>query len=575
MNRNWHGWLWLTGALVLLAQSMMPIIGMETDFWWHLAAGQRIFSHGLEVRDSFSFTYPDQDWIRVDWLFQAGSYLIYRGAGLSGLLLVRSLLFLLTGWLLTLTLRRNGLSLSRCWPMVVLTSSIWSDSVALRPATVSIFFTVLLVWMLEELRHGRSRLAYLIPPLMTLWFNVHVAALAGCLIIGLYAVAEYPLRRARFWLVLPPLSFLAFFLNPQGWRTVYLPIEFLLIKSPWNQIITEVMAPAWDWPGTLATRLLLLLALLSGLQSLRRRRALPLLVALVMGFLMTRTYRHQFQFCALLTCQAAPLLRSLPVPRAARVGLSGFSLFAAVRASLIILHTGVPLDGLYRRESFAEQVCRLVSQAPDGLRLFTDMNSAGYYMWECGPRQKVFIDSRTSQVYTSDNFVGAYFEILLGRPYAARLLDRYQVQAIASNRLSVGDTLLFTQVLPASGQWVRVYGDAAGELYCRKELADRFPALAPPLYLSSYQEGLALQRRGELAAAEERFQRSLIDYPRFASAHQHLAQIWAAQGRTGQARRALAQAELENPATPGLEEDWRRLGFAGPGRWWWVAFLTL
>lgn len=568
MKRGWLIWLVLSAALALVAQSLVSIVGMETDFWWHLSAGQRIFEHGLELKDPYSFTYPGQDWIRVDWLFQVGSYLVYALGGLSGLLLVRSLLFLLAGWVLALTLFRGGLSPARCWPVVLLTSSIWSESVALRPATVSILGTVVLVFLLEELRRGRQRLAWVIPVFLAFWFNIHVAALAGCLIIGLYAVAEYPASRARHWLWLPPVSFLALFLNPQGWRTVYLPIHFLLVKSPWNQIILEVLPPHWDWPGTLACRLLLLLALFSAALEARQRRFLPLLVAVVFGTLMSRTYRHQFQFCALLACQAVPFLRALPMPRLARPLLLGLSLLWAARSLLLITHTGLPLSGLYRRESFAEQVCQLVCEGPPGLRLFTDMNSAGYYMWKSGARQQVFIDSRTSQVYMDDNFVGAYFEILLGRAHAMELLDRFQVQAIAHNRLSVGDSPLFTQLLPASPDWVLLYSDQTGQFFCRKTLAGKFPALKSAEYLQLYSQALQLQREGRLDQAEALLQQCLTLYPQFASAHQHLAQIWMGQARWGPARRALAQAELENPQTVGLDEDWARLGLPCPDRGW-------
>lgn len=573
MSRSWRAWWMLSAALALLAQSLVPIIGMETDFWWHLSAGQRVFEHGLELKDPYSFTYPGQEWIRVDWLFQVCSWLVYTTGGLTGLLMVRSLLFLVTGGLLGVALYRGGLSPSRCWMLVLLTSSIWSESVALRPATVSIFFTVALMFLLEELRRGHHRWARVLPILMVFWFNIHVAALAGCLIIGLYALAEYPGSRARYWLWLPPLSFLALFLNPQGWRTVYLPIHFLLVKSPWNQIILEVMPPHWDWPGTLASRLLLVLALLSAAMEARRGRFLPLLVAVVFGTLMSRTYRHQFQFCALLACQAVPFVRALPSPSWGRALLLGVSLLWAVRSSLLIAYTGLPLSGLYRRESFAEQVCQLVCDGPEGLRLFTDMNSAGYYMWRSGARQKVFIDSRTSQVYMDDNFVGAYFEILLGRAQAFKLLERYRVQAIAKNHLSMGDTPLFTQLLANSPDWVLLYSDQTGQFFCRKEIASQFPRLQPAQYLQLYGQALLLQKEGQLEQAESLLHQSLALYPQFASAHQHLAQIWLSQGRWGQARRALALAELENPQTGGLDEDWAHLGLACPDKGWLHSLL--
>ena len=46
-----RAWLILTAVIVLVEQSLAPVIGMETDIWWHLAAGQRYFQHGLELQD--------------------------------------------------------------------------------------------------------------------------------------------------------------------------------------------------------------------------------------------------------------------------------------------------------------------------------------------------------------------------------------------------------------------------------------------------------------------------------------------------------------------------------------------
>lgn len=586
----WLAWLALTAAIIIGEMSLSPIVGMDTDFWWHLAAGERLFQHGLELRDPFSFTHPQQAWGRIDWLFQALAYAIYQLGGLSAILATRSLVLILSTLLLAKILRRNGASLGVCWCLVLLTACIWSLAVSLRPGTVSMFFTTLFLWLLEEARHGKPRALWALPPLMIVWFNLHVAALGGCLILGVYSVAHlidcFWLRSKsldRRWLLVPVMGGLAVFVNPQGWLQVYYPIHFLLVKSAWSQVIVEVQRPSWHSPGTLQCWFLLVLASLGSIQAWRQGHSAGALVTLTFGYLMTSTYRHQFQFCPLLACWAVqPLMKLRDFDRSHQLRwlLLGLSGLWAVRSLFLALPFKLPLAGLLRRETFAEQVADLASRSPQGLKIFTDMNSAGYYIWCTKGQQKVFIDSRGDQVYLKQGFVEAYFEILLGRPHALELLDRFEVEAIANNRLTSAASPLFQEKLPSSDKWVRIYADNTGEFYVRKSLQNQWPTLPGPApYLESYNQGRHWQDQQQWNRALDAFRASLRAYPQFASAHQALARVYLSQSppNLARARQSLARAEIFNPHSPGIAEDWARAGRAWPGwaRCYFLPFWAL
>lgn len=582
-------WLALTAAIITIELGLGPVVGMDTDFWWHLAAGERLAQHGLELTDPFSFTHPNQAWGRIDWLFQALVYAIYSMGGLSAVLATRSLMLLLSAVFLGLALRRNGATWGVGWFLVMLTCSIWAQAVSLRPGTVSMFFTTLFLWLLEEARHGKVQRLWALPPLMVLWFNMHVAALAGCLMVGIYWVANlidcFGLRSKsldRRWLLVVVGCALAVFVNPQGWLQVYYPVHFLLVKSAWSQVIAEVQRPAWNSPGTLQCWLLLALATLGSVHWWRRGHSAPALLTITLGYLVTSTYRHQFQLCPVLACLAAPPLMGLlardrfHLTRWLLLGLSGLW---ALRSALL-LPLKLPLEGLVRRETFAEQVGQIVSQGPEGLKLFTDMNSAGYYIWHTKGRQKVFIDSRGDQVYLRKGFVEAYFEILLGRPHALELLDRFEVDAIANNRLTSGDSPLFGEKLPASDTWVRLYADNTGEFYVRKSLQSRWRSLPKPeRYLEAYNEGRGWQNQREWNRAEDAFRESLQAYPQFASAHQALARVYLSkpQPELARARKSLARAEIFNEHSPGISEDWSQAGVNWPtwARWYALPFWAI
>ena len=551
-------------ALLLVQWSLAPVLGAETDIWWHLAAGQRFWQHGLELRDPYSFTEPGQHWMRIDWLFQALLYLVYQLAGWNGLIFLRSAVLLGAAGLVAVPLwgRRRP---AEIWLLVLLTSSIWCQSVSFRPATVSFLLTGLWVALLERGRSGHTRALWLLPPLMVVWFNLHVAGLAGLLLLGLYAIGQgiEAWRQGRkpdliWWKVLF-LSGLAPLCNPQGWEAVFYPVHFLLVKTVWRDIILEVQAPGWNWAGTWQARLLLALSALGALGRARRGELTPLLITLVCGWLMTHTYRHQFQLCSALTPWAA-----LRLPAAAEGVCLTLSLALGLPSLIALLFLRWPLEGLIRRESFNETVAQLASAGPDGLRVFTDMNAAGYYLWNFQGRQKIFLDSRTDQVYRRDELVRDYFTILTGGADALRQLDRYRVQAVAINRVAY-DAPELSQQLRKSPAWVCLYQGMTGEFYCRRELAGVFPKAQEPIFLREFQQGYAYLGQGRSDEARGSWLRSLRDYPQFAYAYESLA-------RLSSSRRDLARSEFYHSSNPALSEDWRALGLTWPS-WLRAYFL--
>jgi hypothetical protein len=551
---------WLAAALIVANLSLGSVLGTETDIWWHLAAGQRFWQHGLELTDPYSFTEPNHPWVRIDWLFQALVFPIFQWSGLSGLLVLRAASMLASAALLFFCLRRRPPA--EAWLLVLLTAWIWAWGISLRPATASLFFTTLWVVLLEEARNGKTRALWALPPVMWLWFNLHVAALAGILLLGIYTVGDFLDSGSIRWIWARSLAFssLATLVNPQGWKLVYYPLHFLLVKSPWRDVILEVQPPHWDTPGTWQARLLLVLALLGSLLTLRQkpRKMTPLLLTLACGLLMNSAARHQYQLCAALVPFAA-----LRLPRPARWLTAAAATGLALQALLALVFLRFPLSALARRESFSERLAALASQGPEGLRVFTDMNAGGYFLYHFDGHQKVFIDSRTDQVYVQPHFMDDYYTIWLGKPGALGLLDRYGVQAVVNNRATSDGSRLFEQ-LKQSGAWICISSDMIGEFYVRKDLAGHFHEPPMPAYLSDYLSGFESAGKNQLEQAEASWRRSLQDYPQFANAYQWLARIWSYQGKPSEARRALARAEFYHAELAGLDQDWAKLGVHWP-----------
>jgi hypothetical protein len=406
---------------------------------------------------------------------------------------------------------------------------------------------------------------------------MHVAALGGVLLVWLYALGQVTKQLiarqnvSKLWVGTAVLAAVAPFLNPQPITLVYYPVHFTVFKSIWNKLILEVQTPTWAWPGTLESRLLSLAALAGTLRLALRKQWELLWVAPVCSLLLWKTYRHQFQLCpALLPALAHLGAVTRQHTRPFLIAFLGGVCLLTVRALVSLAVYKLPADNLVRWETFPSTVARALEAHTTPLRIFTDMDSAGFYIFHNADRHRVFIDSRTDQVYLDEGFVREYLQILGGSSAALATLERWDVDVVIQQRAVTGDSPLFATVLPASKQWRLAYADNINQVYVRNvEIA--WPAPEP--FLQAYNAA----RGGNAQQAEIGAQEALNRYPWFSSAHQLLGRIWLDQGRRSLARPALARAELANPSAPGLQADWERFGSpwnSSPLRKFFLPFLA-
>ena len=65
-----------------------PAVLNDPDTFWHLAAGQWIFAHGVPTADPFSFSMPGAPWSAHEWLTEILFAGAFRLAGWSGVVLL-------------------------------------------------------------------------------------------------------------------------------------------------------------------------------------------------------------------------------------------------------------------------------------------------------------------------------------------------------------------------------------------------------------------------------------------------------------------------------------------------------
>src|SRR5215813_6811545 len=253
----------------------------DPDFWWHLRTGQLILqNHGVFHTDPFSFTRHGQPWVSHEWLSEILIYVLYRGAGWSGLILAFAAV---TGVTLLLLYRRCA---GRPYFAAVLT--LWGAFISqsgwgVRPHTLSLLLASIVLLILEK-SPNRTKILWWTIPLMLLWVNLHAEYALG---IGLMAI---------FWLglvldcafglapwsgslmqlkrlgiaIIACLSVVA--LNPSGLRLYAYPLETIRSKSM-QGYIDEWASPNFHLHEHIP--LLLLILAIMGLVALSPRKLRP------------------------------------------------------------------------------------------------------------------------------------------------------------------------------------------------------------------------------------------------------------------------------------------------------------
>lgn len=189
---------WFAGADLLLGVLTLAIAFLaasfaahNSDFWRHLAAGQRLTTGDYHLgSDPFSYTGADRTWVNHSWLFDLGVYFLYQGDGFR-LVLIKAI-GVAAAFALLLGMRRPGYAL---WPwtvFVVLGVLAAADQLLLRPQVLSFVFlalTLLLVFRMPN-RAGSWRLPIAIGITFCVWSNCDEWFFLGPMALLLLIVGE-------------------------------------------------------------------------------------------------------------------------------------------------------------------------------------------------------------------------------------------------------------------------------------------------------------------------------------------------------------------------------------------------
>lgn len=292
--------LFVIFLLVLIMALRLPF---DTDFWWHIRAGQDTVLSGEPVlMDLYSFTRFGSTWVNHSWLSQVIFYLIFAWFSLPGVMIFVALAAALSIFLIYKTMGApillNGFILVLT---VTISAVIWTP----RPQLFTYLFLALEQYLLYQHHKKPQKSTFIIFILMFfVWSNLHAGFSLGILFLGMWMAGEMidrvfdhetPFKMQitdLYWFGLLILCSLVVMINPNGldvWRVQFDTVSVSVLQD---------LIPEWASPNFhelyqqpfLWTWLLVVLFGLAVPARVEMKKILPLLLFGYLGFVARRNY---------------------------------------------------------------------------------------------------------------------------------------------------------------------------------------------------------------------------------------------------------------------------------------------
>jgi hypothetical protein len=507
----------------------------DAGIGWHIRTGQQILaSHAVPRVDSFSSTMAGKTWFAWEWMYDVIVGALERWAGLNGVVWFTAVVIAgVFAWTFRLLLRR-GTNVFVALVLLLLAASASMIHFLARPHVLSWLFTLVWFWILDSSESdclpadsagpsatnsaaGSWRRLWFLPLLTLVWVNVHGGFLIGFVLLAIcwlsavwYAVT---LKEDKFDEFLAKLRWrtqarrlagvgfaagVASLVNPCGWNLHahiygYLSNRFLMehideFQSPnfhgvaercFALLILAAIVALASRSRTLRVSevLVILFALYSGLYASRNIPVSSLLLALIVGPLLSSMLSSAIQnFAARLTSfrTSSRTLGDRARAFTERMGalqssLQGhlWAITAAVFLGVIAVRGGSLganrlMDAHFDAKRFPVAAVDFLDRKPARERDPVTVPDywGGYLIYRLYPRTLVAVDDR-HDLY-GEEFVKSYLKMVRVEPGWDGLLQRYQACCVLVPKGSA-----LANILELSPPWKRVYADDVGEIFER------------------------------------------------------------------------------------------------------------
>ncbi len=512
---------------VLTCTSLSVRLLGDAGIGWHIRTGQQILaSHAVPRVDSFSSVMRGKTWFAWEWLYDVIVGGLDIWAGLNGVVWFTAVVIAgVFAWTFRLLIRR-GTNVFVALALLLLAASSSMIHFLARPHVLSWLFTLAWFWILDSSESdcvcgapagpsatrsaatGRRRL-WLLPLLMLVWVNVHGGFLVGFVLLAIYCLSAvwYAVRlkedkfaeflakqrwraQARRLAAVGFAAGVASLVNPYGWKLHahiygYLSNRFLM------EHIDEFQSPNFHGVAQRCFALLVLaamVALASRARAVRVSEALVILFALYSGLYASRNIPVSSLLLALVI---GPLLsgaiknlagRLTPFRRlgdrmaaftermgALESSLQGhlWAIAATVFLGVIAAHGGKVgasrlMDAHFDPKRFPAAAVDFLDRKVAGERNAVTVPDywGGYLIYRLYPRTLVAVDDR-HDLY-GEEFFKSYLKMVHVEPGWDGLLEKYQSRCVLVPKGSA-----LANILEQSPPWKRVYADDVAEIFER------------------------------------------------------------------------------------------------------------
>jgi len=493
---------WLMPRLVfLLVFTMAARVPLDTDFWWHLRAGEESW---LTLRpvlvDHTSYTRFGEPWINHSWLGQVIIYNVYKITGNFG---VAGLVAVIAAISMTLVYyQMRGSPIMRSFVIVLacaVAAPVWSP----RPQIFTLLMLSGLSWLCYSNKWRQEDRMWMIIPLFIIWSNLHGGYIVGFIFLGLTLAGdvlnnivgfrdylEIPWRniwRTGLWLL---AGWAAVIINPNGVLTWTIPLKTINVGLL-RESIDEWASP--DFHELALQPFIWLLIGVIGAVGFSRRKLDLVEFLQIAGFgYMALLAKRNFAPFAIVTApimarflaeidlhflkkkqdlSSGLIVKTGGMDQAPKNGYTERKLrllnivlliivFTAGVMKLIIVTEAKVVDRLKAEMFPVGAVSWIIKNQPEG-RLFNSYNWGGFISWELR-EYPVFIDGRTD-LY-GEELLRLYSEISSGSPEWDKKLMKFDVNLVlieASSGLA--------RELEKSSDWFNGYKDEIAVVYIRRE----------------------------------------------------------------------------------------------------------
>ncbi len=495
--------------LLSLFLSLVFILGVtlhplkENGLWSDLTVGREIVKNfKICQTDVFSYASENASYLHENWLYQVLVFLLFRIIGISGLIVLKSLILCCVAFLFM------RLSYRRAWnpgiAAIVLAATfyLFRDHWLLRAQTFGFVLFLILIYCMLQFHLSKKKIyLFCFPAIMLVWVNIHPSFIIGIILLVTFLIVElvkkYIRHRMSYWVgpslrwkILIKLTFsviasvAVLFINPYGKdiipyslhtignSTLFCVKDWFVFERVLMFNVYLLIIPAFTFlsmffvpvrKSDLTHGILMTVAFVFG-YLVKRYTIFPFLIAVVFGI---KYLSHMLKV----------IINELGMNKRLQTIVSiGFALLCI--GSIVgfgKMYIDQPDTAFFTWQPCPPDICptdvvEFIKDNPVKPNIYTPISYAGFFLYHLYPEYKCFADLRELNIYEPIVYESTRLEqAQIGWEWITKKYDINTIvlPAIMGKRYILDYRDLFHDKLAQSPDWRLIYWDDNNIVYQR------------------------------------------------------------------------------------------------------------